>query len=245
MTATLFGMAHSHPVHAARLMLRHKGIEHRVVDLLPGFHPLVVRAVGFRGGSVPALRIDGRRVQGTLAIAQALEQLHPEPSLYPADAGLRRVVEDAQRWGHDELQPVPRRIFRWALNHDAGVRTWMADAVVGLPAPALAAAAFKPIGALFARISSADDPTVRGDLDRLPALLDHCDELIREGTIGGPQVNAADCQILPSVRLMLGMDDLAPLLRGRPCADAALRLLPEYPGPVPAFLPPGWCAPPR
>jgi glutathione S-transferase len=240
MTAKLYGMAHSHPVHAARLMLQHKGIEHDVVNILPGVHPLVVRAVGFRGGSVPALRIDGRRIQGTLEIAQALEELRPDPPLFPADPQRRRAVQEAQQWGHDELQPVPRRIFRWALNRDPKVRAWMAEAVVGLPAPKLAAAAFKPIGALFARLSSADEENVRRDLHRLPSLLDRCDALIAQGIIGGPDVNAADCQILPSIRLMLGMEDLGPVVRGRPCARAAMRLLPDYPGPVPAALPAHW-----
>jgi glutathione S-transferase len=242
MTTTLYGLAHSHPVHATRLMLEHKGIDHRVVNLLPGFHPLAVRAVGFRQGSVPALKLDGRRIQGTLAIAHALERRQADPPLFPADPERRRAVQEAQRWGHDELQPVPRRIFRWSLNHDAGVREWMARAVVGMPAPKLAAAAFKPIGALFARISSADADTVRRDLRRLPALLDHCDRLIAEGTIGGPELNAADCQILPSLRLLLGTEDIALALRGRPCAAAAMRVLPEYPGPVPASLPAEWLA---
>ena len=56
-------------------MLERKGIEHEVVDLLPGFHPLQLRAAGFRGGTVPALWIQGRRVQGSRRISRTLEEL--------------------------------------------------------------------------------------------------------------------------------------------------------------------------
>jgi glutathione S-transferase len=242
MRAVLYGMAHSHPVHAARLMLERKGVEHRVVNILPGLHPLVVRAVGFRGGSVPALRIAGRRVQGTRRISRALDQLHPEPALVPADPAARRAVEEAERWGEAELQPVPRRIFRWGLQHRNDLRKWMAREVVGIPGPLVGAAGagFAPIGVLYARISAADEATVRADLQNLPALLDHCDALVADGVIGTGDVNAADCQILASVRLFLAMDDLRPLVEGRPCGDAALRLRPDFPGPAPAMLPPGW-----
>lgn len=236
----LFGMAHSHPVHAVRLMLEYKGLEHRVVNLMPGLHPPIVRALGFRGGSVPALKIGRRRLQGTRRIARALEVLAPEPPLFPADPAERAAVQEAERWGEEVLQPIPRRVFRWALQHRQELRHWMADEVVGLPAPGVAGAAFWPIGALFARISAADEATVRADLSALPHVLDHCDALIAAGVIGGAQPNAADCQILASVRLMAGMTDLDAVLDGRPCRAAALSLRPSFPGPIPRVLPPDW-----
>ena len=86
MTAKLYSMSLSHPSQAARLMLERKGIEHRVVELLPGFHPPQLRAAGFRGGTVPALKLDGRRIQGSLRISRALEQARPDVApLFPAD----------------------------------------------------------------------------------------------------------------------------------------------------------------
>lgn len=51
--ATLYTIPLFHPGHGARLTLEHKGIEHRVVELLSGSHPLVLRCLGFRGGTVP------------------------------------------------------------------------------------------------------------------------------------------------------------------------------------------------
>lgn len=87
MAAALFGLEVSHPTHAAEAMLADKGIEHRTVNLPVGTQPVVLRALGFRGRTVPALRLDGRRVQGSIAIAHALDAFRPEPPLYPPSAG--------------------------------------------------------------------------------------------------------------------------------------------------------------
>ena len=95
MPAKLYALSLSHPSQAARLMLEHKGIEHQIVDLMPGMHPLQLRAAGFRGGTVPALKLDGRRIQGSLLISRALEQVRPEPTALPG----RRAYGDRRRGG--------------------------------------------------------------------------------------------------------------------------------------------------
>lgn len=236
---TLYTIPLSHPAYTARLMLEHKGIEYRVVELLSGFHPLLLRALGFRAGTVPALRLDGRRVQGTLRISRALEETVPEPPLHPAEPERRRRVLEAEAWGERELQPIPRRILRWALNRDARLRRTLAE-LNGLPLLPLAGVAVKPVAAVFARLSRAYNDRVRHDLARLPGLLDRVDALIAEGVLGGPESNAADFQIAPTLRLMLACEDLRTLVRDRPAEDLALRLLPTYPGHVHAIVPPEW-----
>ncbi|HKO29044.1 MAG TPA: glutathione S-transferase N-terminal domain-containing protein [Solirubrobacteraceae bacterium] len=246
--AQLYGMKHSHPVLAARLALELTGIEFRAHDVLPGLHGIVVRANGFAGWTVPALRLDGRRIQGTLAIARELHRLEPEAGLFPHDPERREVVEEAERFGHDELQPLARRVFRWAGMRENAIREWMARYVVGTPAPAVAGHAFKPVMIMYGRyISKASDARVRQDLARLPALLDHADALVDEGAIGAAAPNAADLQILTSVRLLLAHEDLRPVIVGRACGQTALRLIPDYPRPgpdalppIPAVLPPEW-----
>src|SRR6476620_8339664 len=85
MRATLFGLASSHPTLTAELMLRHKGIDYRRIDLMPGLHQGVLRAMGFPGVTVPAMRIDGTRLQGTRTIAPALDALLPSSPLFPLD----------------------------------------------------------------------------------------------------------------------------------------------------------------
>jgi glutathione S-transferase len=241
-------MKHSHPVLASRLALERTGIPFEAHDVLPGLHGLVVRAHGFPAWTVPALEIDGRRVQGTLAIARELHRLAPGAGLFPRDAERRRAVEDAERFGHDELQALARRVFRWAGMRDNAVRAWMAGHVVGLPAPALAGIAFTPVMVFFGRVvSKASGAQVRRDLARLPELLDRADALLEQGTIGGDEPNAADLQILTSLRLLIAHADLRPIVAPRPCGQAALRLIPDFPRPgrdalppVPAALPPGW-----
>jgi glutathione S-transferase len=242
MSAKLYSLAMSHPSHAVHAMLEHKRIEHDVSDLLPGMHPVVLRAARFRGGTVPALVIDGRRIQGSLRISRALDELVPEPPLFPADPAGRREVEAAEGWGEAELQPLPRRIFRWGLTRDAALRRWLADEVSHLPAPGLAARAGGGQARLFARMSGASEERVRRDLSELPATMDRIDGLIAEGTIGGEQPNAADFQIGATVNALLGFTDLRGFVEGRPAADLARRLFDPWPFAVPAFVPGEWLA---
>ena len=64
----------SNPSVAAELMLERKGIDYRRRDLIPAVHIAIVRALGFPGRTVPALKSDGRRVQGSRAIARFLDE---------------------------------------------------------------------------------------------------------------------------------------------------------------------------
>jgi glutathione S-transferase len=241
-------MKHSHPVLASRMAIELTRIPFVAHDLLPGLHGVIVRAKGFPRWTVPALVLGDRKVQGSLAIARELDRLAPDAGLFPQDAARRRAVEAAERFGHDELQPIARRLFRWAGAHDKAVRAWMARHVVGAPMPIVAGYAFKPVMIFFGRVvSKASDAQVRADLARLPLLLDRSDALLDEGTIGGAAPNAADLQILTSVRLLLAHEDLRRAIGERRCGEAALRLIPDYPRSgddalpaVPAALPPEW-----
>jgi glutathione S-transferase len=239
--AKLYALVLSHPSQAARLMLEQKGIEHEIKDLFPGGHPVQLRLAGFRGGTVPGLKLDGRRVQGSLNISRALDELQGEPGLFPADAEQRRAVEEAEAWGEGELQPVPRRMFRWGASRRQSMRVWMVRDM-GMPAPDLMARAQKPLAHAFARMADVSDERVRADIAALPAQLDHIDGLIAAGVIGGAEPNAADFQIGTTVRVFLAYDDIRPLVEGRPAAELAMRVLPRYPGPIPPFLPPEWLA---
>src|SRR5688500_10754097 len=121
-------------------MLEYKRIDHKVINLVPGMHAAALRVLGFRGGTVPALRLGGRRIQGTHAIARALEQACPQPPLFPADPQQRIRVEEAERWGDEVLQQVPRRIGNWVFANRPEMRTRLAREA-GLPMPRLLARA--------------------------------------------------------------------------------------------------------
>jgi glutathione S-transferase len=236
----LYGIPLSHPVLAVRGMLECKGLDYRYVELLAGAHPPSLWALGFRRITVPAMKLaDGRRVQGSLAIAQALEEVAPDPSLYPVAPQARAAALEAERWGEAALQPIPRRLTRWGLRSSLRQRQWFARVGTPLPAPAVTGWLLSPLAAGFAALAGADDNRVRDDLTRLPQLLDEVDRLLETGLIGGPALGAADFQIGASVRALLAMDDVGRLVAGRPAEALARRVVPDYP-PIPAVFPADW-----
>jgi glutathione S-transferase len=237
MPTRLYVIPISNPSGAAAGMMRHKRIPHRLVTVMPGMHPFLVRFAGFDGHTVPALEIDGRKAQGSRTIARVLDELAPDPPLFPPDPDARAAVEEAERWGERVLQPVPRRLFRHLMVASEEARLWVGGEVIGLPGGRVLQFAFLPVLGQLARISHADEDTVRRTLRDLPGLLDRVDALIADGTIGGGQPNAADFQILASVRVLLEFEDLAHLLEGRQCAPAARLLYPDWTGPIPRGLP--------
>jgi glutathione S-transferase len=220
-------------------MLRHKGFEPDVVELLPGAQPVVLRGLGYRHGTVPALKLDGRRIQGSLAIARELERVRPQPALYPAPVERRRRVEEAERWGEAEYQPVPRRLFRWQCTRSLAARRWLMEAS-GVPLADVAGAAILPITFFFACASGADERQVRADVATVPGHLDRIEALIADGVLDGKQLNAADFQIGTTTRALLGFPELAPLIEGRPAGSHARRVLPDHPGPMPPGIPASW-----
>jgi glutathione S-transferase len=235
----LYGTPPSPPSHSARLMLEHKGVEHRLVWLLPGLWPALLRTRGFRGGTVPAMKMDGRRIQGSLLISRALEEAKAEPPLFPADPQQRLAVEEAERWGDGVLQDVPRRIIRWLSVHRPESKVLIAREV-GMPLPRFAAWINTPAARHLARKVDADGQIERA-IGQVPEVLDHVDELISTGVIGGAEPNAADFQIATSVRALLTVRDLAPVTDGRPAAELAMRHLPEFPPDFPrGLLPTEW-----
>lgn len=245
MRPTLYSLEPSHPSHAARLMLDRKGIDYKLVEFLPGTHALMLRTRGFRGPTVPALKLNGRRVQTSRAISRALDEIQPEPRLFPADPEERLEVEEAERWGDQVLQPMPRRLFRWVALRYLEFRAHLAREY-GMPLPKLAGRINAPVARYFARQAGSTDERVRNTLAMLPAALDHVDRLIADGVIGNREPNAADFQIGTSVRVLMTWDDLAPAIEGRRAAKHATSVMPSFPNHVPAgYLPEEWLAPIR
>jgi glutathione S-transferase len=230
---------------AARLMLEHKEIPYKRRDLIPVVSKGILRAAGFRGITVPALKLNGNKIQGSREIARELDRIQPERPLYPSDPAELRKVDEAERWGDEELQGPARRILWNAMKRDRSpLRSFSEGAKLGIPT-GLAIRTAAPIVALSARFNEADDENVRADLEALPRMLDRVDAWISEGTIGGEQPNAADYQIAPSLRLLMTMDDVRPAIESRPAGELAMRLVPDFPGHIEAILPPEWLAPLR
>jgi glutathione S-transferase len=237
MTATLFVIPGSHPSMAARKMLEAKGIAYKRRDLIPVVSKAVLRASGFPGVTVPALKIDGEKVQGTGPIARHLDKIVPSPQLVPDDPDTLVRVEAAEEWGDHVLQPLARRITWNGLKRKrAPMASYSEGAKMGVPV-GLAVKTGGPIVALSARFTGADDDHVRKDFEELPKALDKVDSWIKQGVIGGSDPNIADYQIAPSLRLLSTMDDVRPAMEGRPALDLAMRLAPDFPGHMPPVFP--------
>jgi glutathione S-transferase len=171
-----------------------------------------------------------------------LDTLAPEPPLLPplSDAVARARVLEAERWGDEVLQSVPRRILDAAWLRDAAcMESYAGDTKLPLPRPLLRPAL--PLTAkLMARRNHAEDEIVRADLAALPAQLDHIDAWIADGVLGGEQPNAADLQIGSSIRLLLTIGDVRPLIEGH-SAQSLTRWFEPQAGEVPAgTLPAEW-----
>jgi glutathione S-transferase len=240
--AHLYVLPASHPAFTARLMLEHKGIPYKRTDLMPVISKGVLRALGFPGVTVPALKIDGDRVQGSRQIARELDRLRPEPPLFPADPERRAAVEEAEAWGEEVLQPPLRSILWWTFNRDrSSMASYAEGSKLGVPV-GLAMKTAAPMIAISVRVNEADDETVRNALAAFSGMLDEVDAWIAAGVLGGEERNAADFQIATSVRLAMTLEDLRPAIESRPAGELAMRVTPEYPGHTPPILPPGWLA---
>jgi glutathione S-transferase len=261
--ATLYVIPGSHACRSAILMLAHKRIAHRTVELPTGLHPLLVRALGFPGhrrpirslqegphrplvvldrlGTVPALRLHGRHVQTNLAIAAFLEEERPDPPLYPPEPDRRREVSQAAAWGDEVLQMAARRIVLAAGAR--GLDELRARGGTGRLGALLAHS--DPLRAASARMAGAVAFRVDADVERrllaeLPAQLDRVDEWLAAGVLGGPELGTADFMIAPSLALLAYRHDLRPDIEARPLGAFVERVLPEPaspPAPVAAPAP--------
>lgn len=231
------------------LMLEHKQVPYRRVDIVTLLHPVVARLHGFdagaqtrsaggrrtfglrlgdRLGTVPALAADGRRISTNHGIARFLDDQHPEAPLFPVDPGQRAAVEEAERWANDTLQMAARRIpGAWVVRDPAAFSRAAADGRMGylLYKRELARRLIVPriLGAVFAANPAADSEL----LAELSVMLDQIDAWIADGTLGGAELNVADFMVAPSLALILYRPDVLPLFEGRPALELVDRLLPE------------------
>jgi glutathione S-transferase len=241
MKARLYVNPGSHPCAAVEAALALKSIDYDRVDLLP-LAQVAVGPLRYGGRTVPGLRLDGERLVGSRAIMRRLDALVPEPPLLPptADPSYAKVLE-AERWGDEVLQSVPRRLIDVAfLRSPAAMESYAGDDVK-LPLPRSLLRPALPLTArLMALKNKARDAAAREDLAALPGLLDRIDGWIADGLLGGERPNAADLQIGSTIRLLCSIGDVHPSIEPRPAARLT-RYFPPMVGEVPAgVLPAEW-----
>jgi len=221
----------------AEAALRHKGLEYERIDFQPGPHvEEMTRIYGEGNATVPGLLVDGEPVHGSRAILAKLEELAPEPALFPEP--IAEAVIEAERWGDEELQDLGRRMPWGAMHFRPEAMGTFGGAKALDPAGTdfaikLVRATWKYHGITAERLAE--------DLAGLPAKLDHVDSLAADGVIGGGDPNAADLQIGATLRILLTVGDVRPLVEGRPGEEIARRWFPDYAGEIPAgAFPAGW-----
>jgi glutathione S-transferase len=245
----LYVIPGSHACRSAMLMLEHKQVPYERAEVLTLLHPLAVRLHGFDAGgetrragsgrplalrmgdhlgTVPALAADGDRVSTNYRIARFLDERHPDPPLFPADPDKRLRLEEAETWANDELQMVARRILLpVALRDPSEASRAAGEGRLGplLYRQEIARRLIIPmIGRMVFNVGSATEQEM---LAGLPPLLDRIDAWIEGGVLGGPQLNAADFMVAPSLALILYHPDVGPLFAGRPALELVDRLLPD------------------
>jgi glutathione S-transferase len=234
---TLHILPPSHPCMAVKKALDIKGLEYETVALNPGPHVEEMASIYGEGNTtVPGLLVGDEPVHGSRPIYQRLEELQPEPALYPEP--IADAVREADRWGDEELQDLGRR-FGW------GALAFRPEAMgtMGGGGP------LDPPGTDFAmkfvraswKYHGISCELLAADLAAFPEKVEHVEKLAADGIIGGEQPNAADLQIGSTIRTLLIVGDVAPFLEGAAAERIALDLFPDYPGHIPAgAFPASW-----
>ena len=236
MSVRLYRGNGSHPCATVEAALELKGISYRIVELIPPLHAPVMRVL-FGRRTVPAMTIDGEKISGSRAILRRLDELVPEPALLPADADQRAAVLEAEAWGDEVLQPLVRRVLwpTFRAHPEAMASFQEGGKLPPLPLPVLRLIA-PGATRLEMRMNGATDATYRADLRALLTLLDRIDGWIAAGVLGAASPNAADLQIAASLRLLMCLGDLRPLIEPRPAGALALKVFPSRAGDAPTGL---------
>lgn len=234
MRLRLYVVPGSHPCAAVAKALELKGLPYKVWEWPPPLHaPMQFLLTGTR--TVPSLKIDREMVSGSREIMHRLDELAADPPLYPAAPEARSKVEEADRWGEATFQPIARElIWAGAVHRPDALVSYGRDSRIPLPDPVVRLNA-PLISRVERRLNRTSDQTAAQRLRELPSHLDQIDVWLADGTLNGAeQPNAADLQILSTVRLMGTFADVRPLLEGRPCDLAARRVWPQLAGELPA-----------
>ena len=174
----------------------------------------------FPGVTVPALKLDGKRIQGSDGDRTRARPDPARTASLPTDPEKRGEGRGGEALGRRASSSRPRRLSWWAFKREP-----RADGELLGGRPPRGAGrprgqdrrrrSSRPPRASTRRPTRTCGPTSRP----CPADLDRIDAWITDGVIGGEEPNAADFQIAPSVRLLMSFDDLRPCIERGPRAS--------------------------
>src|SRR5436190_12030509 len=207
---TLYVIPGSHACRSAMLMLEHKQVPYRRVDIVTLLHPLVVRLHGFDAGgqtrtaggrrtfglrlgdrlaTVPALAANGHRISTNHGIARFLDERRPQPPLFPVDPEQRAAVEEAERWANETLQMAARRIPGAAFVSDpAELSRSSGDGRLGYLLYKRALTRRVIVTRILSQVFATSPAADRELLAELSAMLDRIDAWIADGVLGGAEL---------------------------------------------------------
>ena len=234
---TLYVIHGSHPCVAAERALQLKGQPYRIHEMAPALH-VPEQWLRFRKQTVPALVLgNGEQIVGSRAIVHRLDSSCPSRALLPEDPAARAARRRGGAVGRRGA-PAGRR-----AGSSGPASAPRPDAIASyaegsrLPLPAFVQRLAAPRIARVARWRNrGGEEQARKDLAALPGQLDQVDALDRRGRAwAAPSRTPPTCRSRRASRLLATMDDVLPLLEGRPCLALARRLFPSYAGrPAPA-----------
>jgi glutathione S-transferase len=134
----------SHYNEKARWALDYKGVPHIRRAVMPGPHRSIAERLA-GGSTFPVLVLDGEAIADSTKIIEALERLHPDLPLYPADPDERRRALALEDLFDEELGPYTRLLVLHQLLPDA-------DLLLGTFAPDLKGLRRFTARALFPRM---------------------------------------------------------------------------------------------
>ena len=222
--------AASHPCQAVQAALKFKALEYERDDIVPGTRLDELQGYYGEGNTtLPGMLIGDQPVHTSVAIMRRLEELWPDPPLYPADRG--DAVRAAETWGDGELQDLGRRLPWGVLRFRPQALGLLSGGDELDPAGIDAALDYTHRAWRYHRISTA---RLADDIGNLPVLLDHADRFVADGVIGAELPTAADFQIGATIRVLTQVGDLEPVLRDRPVLAVADRWFRSPRGVVPS-----------
>jgi glutathione S-transferase len=193
---TLWQIDVSHYSEKARWALAWKGVQHRRHSPPPGAHMIVALWLT-RGAkyTFPILSIDGQRISDSTAIIAALEELYPEPRLYPIDTTERLRALALEDYFDEELGPAIR-LFAW---HEFGKDRESFQALMKSTAPGALAKLPPGLTVAYARAFTAlrfradDDEKAERARTKVLASLDRLEAELGDGEyLVGDRFSVAD-----------------------------------------------------
>ncbi len=175
-----------------KAMIDHKQLPYRQVDLIPGPHSVILWALGFPKGTVPALKIAGQRAQPTVDAVQLLDAVSPSRPLLPSDPDHRAEVEQTITWARQMIPPIKDHLYWCGMHRDpaAAIVLWE-NARTGVPKPVIRRVVPWSVKAM-GRSHPPDIPAGMACLQTVPDMLDVIDERVNAGVIGEEDLNAGD-----------------------------------------------------